>query len=94
VAYGSWSVEAGAILHTGVHVTGPVLDDDRRAIGVAAQLGKEPAEFRAPLVIAADGVSGKLPLAMGLAKRADRPPSSTRPAPSARRTTARCSPTG
>ena len=35
--------------------------------------GKEPVEYRAPLVIAADGVSGKLPLAMGLTKRDDRP---------------------
>ncbi|NMO53789.1 geranylgeranyl reductase family protein [Actinoplanes sp. TBRC 11911] len=66
------AVEAGAILHTGVHVTGPVLDEGRAA-GVTAMRGDEPVEFRAPLVIAADGVSGKLPLAMGLAKRDDRP---------------------
>jgi geranylgeranyl reductase family protein len=69
------AVEAGALLRTSVNVTGPVLDDDGRAIGVTAKVGadKEPVEFRAPLVIAADGVSGKLPLAMGLAKRDDRP---------------------
>ncbi|GAA0521515.1 drug:proton antiporter [Paractinoplanes deccanensis] len=69
------AVEAGAILRTSVNVTGPVLDDDGRAIGVEAKVGagKEPVQFRAPLVIAADGVSGKLPLAMGLAKRDDRP---------------------
>jgi flavin-dependent dehydrogenase len=42
-------------------------------IGVRAQDGAEPVEFRAPLVVAADGVSGKLPLALGLAKRDDRP---------------------
>jgi geranylgeranyl reductase family protein len=69
------AVEAGAQLRTGVTVTGPVLDNDDRAVGVTAEVGpgKEPMEFRAPLVIAADGVSGRLPLAMGLAKREDRP---------------------
>ena len=69
------AVEAGAILRTNVTVTGPVLDDDGRAIGVTAKAGsgKEPVQFRAPLVVAADGVSGKLPLAMGLTKRDDRP---------------------
>ncbi|WP_306214176.1 geranylgeranyl reductase family protein [Actinoplanes sp. RD1] len=69
------AVEAGALLRTGVNVTGPVLDADGRAIGVEAKAGpgKEPVQYRAPLVIAADGVSGKLPLAMGLAKRDDRP---------------------
>ncbi|GAA0524650.1 geranylgeranyl reductase family protein [Paractinoplanes ferrugineus] len=69
------AVEAGAVLRTGVNVTAPVLDGKGRAIGVSAKVGpdKEPVEFRAPLVIAADGVSGKLPLSMGLAKRDDRP---------------------
>jgi geranylgeranyl reductase family protein len=69
------AVEAGALLRTNVTVTGPVLDADGRAIGVEAKAGpgKEPVQYRAPLVIAADGVSGKFPLAMGLAKRDDRP---------------------
>jgi geranylgeranyl reductase family protein len=69
------AVEAGALLRTGVNVTAPVLDDGGRAVGVVAQAGpdKEPVEYRAPLVVAADGVSGRLPLAMGLAKREDRP---------------------
>jgi geranylgeranyl reductase family protein len=69
------AVEAGALLRTGVTVSGPVLDADNRAIGVEAKVGpdKEPVQYLAPLVIAADGVSGKLPLAMGLAKRDDRP---------------------
>ena len=69
------AAEAGALLRTGVNVTGPVLDADGHAIGVQAKLGpgKEPVEYRAPLVIAADGVSGKLPIAMGLTKRDDRP---------------------
>ena len=68
------AVDAGALLRTGVTVTGPVLDEDGRAIGVTAKTaGDEPVQFRAPLVVAADGVSGKLPLAMGLTKRDDRP---------------------
>jgi len=69
------AVEAGAILRTGVTVTGPVLDVDDRAVGVRAKAGpdREPVEYRAPLIVAADGVSGKFPLAMGLAKRDDRP---------------------
>jgi menaquinone-9 beta-reductase len=69
------ATEAGAILRTRVNVVGPVLDNDDRVIGVRAEQGpgKEPVEFRAPLTVAADGVSGRLPLALGLAKREDRP---------------------
>jgi geranylgeranyl reductase family protein len=67
------AAEAGARLRTGVRVTGPVTDADDRVIGVRADAGGEPVEYRAPLVVAADGVSGKLPLALGLAKRDDRP---------------------
>ena len=69
------AVEAGALLRTGVTVTGPVLDADGHAIGVEGKTGpgREPVQYRAPLVVAADGVSGKFPLAMGLAKRDDRP---------------------
>ena len=59
----------GAELRTGVTVTGPVYDATGRVVGVATSDG----EVRAPLVIAADGVSGRFPLAMGLAKRTDRP---------------------
>ncbi|GIF15075.1 geranylgeranyl reductase family protein [Actinoplanes teichomyceticus] len=69
------AVEAGALLRTNVTVTGPVLDEDGQVIGVEAKAGpgREPVSYRAPLVIAADGVSGKFPLALGLAKRDDRP---------------------
>ncbi|SCE65466.1 geranylgeranyl reductase family [Micromonospora viridifaciens] len=69
------AVAAGAKLRTSVNVTGPVLDADDRVIGVQAEVGpdKEPATFHAPLVVAADGVSGRFPLALGLAKREDRP---------------------
>ncbi|MFI5835130.1 geranylgeranyl reductase family protein [Micromonospora sp. NPDC051300] len=69
------AVTAGAELRTGVNVLGPVLDADDRVIGVQAEVGpgKEPATFHAPLVVAADGVSGRFPLALGMAKREDRP---------------------
>ena len=69
------AVAAGAKLRTSVNVIGPVLDADDRVIGVQAEAGpdKEPVAFHAPLVVAADGVSGRFPLALGLAKREDRP---------------------
>lgn len=69
------AAEVGAELRTGVNVTGPVLDGAGRSIGVTAEIGpdKAPATFHAPLVVAADGVSGRLPLALGLNKREDRP---------------------
>ncbi|PPA58586.1 geranylgeranyl reductase family protein [Micromonospora chalcea] len=69
------AVAAGAKLRTSVNVLGPVLGADDRVIGVQVEVGpdKEPATFHAPLVVAADGVSGRFPLALGLAKREDRP---------------------
>ena len=69
------AIAAGAKLRTSVNVTGPVLDPDGRVIGVQGESGpeKEPVTFHAPLVVAADGVSGRFPLALGLAKREDRP---------------------
>src|SRR4051794_33452170 len=69
------AVEAGAQLLTNHNVIGPVLSADNRVIGVKAQVGsdKEPREYHAPLVIAADGVSGRFALAMGITKREDRP---------------------
>ncbi|MDP9798867.1 geranylgeranyl reductase family protein [Catenuloplanes nepalensis] len=69
------AAEAGAIVRTSTNVTGPVFAEDGRIIGVTAESGpgKEPVEFRAPLVVAADGVSGRLPLALNIRKRDDRP---------------------
>ncbi len=79
--------KAGARLQELTEVTGPVLDDAGRLVGVTARrvpedvggrpsrdrhLGEE-ATYRARLVIAADGSSSRLGLAMGLAKREDRP---------------------
>ncbi len=49
--------------------------DSRRVVGVTAMVGpeKEPVAYRAPIVLAADGVSARFPLALGLSKRTDRP---------------------
>jgi geranylgeranyl reductase family protein len=68
---------AGARLHEGVNVTGPVVDDSGRLAGVTARRtgdadGSEHT-YRARLVVAADGNSSRLSLAMGLRKRDDRP---------------------
>jgi geranylgeranyl reductase family protein len=67
------AVEVGAVLRTGHTVTGPITDDDGRVVGVKATAAGEPVEFRAPVTLAADGVSARLALSMGLAKRDDRP---------------------
>jgi geranylgeranyl reductase family protein len=67
--------KAGARLQESTNVTGPVLDAAGRVVGVTAKVGPERTEvtYRAPLVIAADGTSARLALALGLAKRDDRP---------------------
>ena len=68
------AVKAGARLHERTTVTAPVLDErSGRILGVRAKTEDGEAEFRAPLVIAADGNSSRLSLAMGLRKRDDRP---------------------
>lgn len=66
---------AGVRLLEGVAVTGPVLDAAGRVTGVTATAGpdRQPVTFHAPLVVAADGSSGRLALSLGLAKRDDRP---------------------
>jgi flavin-dependent dehydrogenase len=42
-------------------------------VGVQAKTAEGEVSYRAPLVVAADGVSGRFPLSLGLAKREDRP---------------------
>jgi menaquinone-9 beta-reductase len=74
---------AGARLLEGATVTGPLLDDSaERIVGVtarptaAADNGDGDGDertYRARLVVAADGNSSRLSLAMGLRKRDDRP---------------------
>ncbi|MFV0252098.1 MAG: geranylgeranyl reductase family protein [Beutenbergiaceae bacterium] len=75
----------GAKLMEGMNVTGPVMDDRTgRIVGVTVRQvdarGRRLADadggeqtLRAPIVIAADGVSARLATAMGISKRDDRP---------------------
>jgi geranylgeranyl reductase family protein len=65
--------KAGAVLHTSHNVTGPVLDAEGRVTGVQVKTPNGEKRLTAPIVIAADGVSGRFPLSMGMAKREDRP---------------------
>jgi geranylgeranyl reductase family protein len=68
--------KAGARFNERCNVSGPVVDDRTgRITGVTAKLGEEKREvtFHAPLVVAADGNSTRLSLAMGLHRREDRP---------------------
>jgi menaquinone-9 beta-reductase len=63
----------GAHVRQSTPVSGPLLDDEGRIVGVTATVDGEPTQFRGRTVIAADGNSSRLALAMGLAKRDDRP---------------------
>jgi geranylgeranyl reductase family protein len=68
------AVKAGAVLHERTNVTGPVLDDRTGRITGVTTTGENGAiTYRAPLVVAADGNSSRVSLAMGLHKRDDRP---------------------
>ncbi|MGY1825439.1 MULTISPECIES: geranylgeranyl reductase family protein [unclassified Blastococcus] len=66
---------AGARLVTGTTVTEPLLDDDGRVVGVRGEAGgdREPVTWRAPLVVSAEGLSGRLAKGLGLVRRTDRP---------------------
>ncbi|MFJ4676542.1 MULTISPECIES: geranylgeranyl reductase family protein [unclassified Kitasatospora] len=67
--------KAGARLYESCNVSGPVQDRTGRITGVTAKLGpdKREVEFHAPLVVAADGNSTRLSLAMGLHRLESRP---------------------
>ncbi|MZE77295.1 geranylgeranyl reductase family protein [Streptomyces xinghaiensis] len=68
--------KAGARLHERCNVGAPILDPRTgRITGVEAKLGEEktPVTFHAPVVVAADGNSTRLSVAMGLHRREDRP---------------------
>jgi geranylgeranyl reductase family protein len=67
------AVAAGAKLRLNTTVTEPILDDSGRITGVVAKTPEGEQRFTAPLVVAADGNSTRLSLAMGLRKRDDRP---------------------
>ncbi len=65
------AVAAGATLYEQANVVAPILDSRTdRIVGVRTRDGRE---FRAPLVVAADGNSTRLSLALGLSRRDDRP---------------------
>jgi geranylgeranyl reductase family protein len=68
--------QAGARLHEGVTVTAPVRSERTgRITGVVAKTADdgEDRTYRARVVVAADGNSSRLSVAMGLRKRDDRP---------------------
>jgi geranylgeranyl reductase family protein len=73
--------KAGARLIEGVNVTGPVLDDrtgritgvTARGTGAGGTDPGTPRSYAGRMVIAADGNSSRLSVAMGLRKREDRP---------------------
>ncbi|GLY88589.1 geranylgeranyl reductase family protein [Actinoallomurus iriomotensis] len=67
------AVAAGAKLRMNTSVTEPILDDTGRITGVVAKTPDGEVRFSAPLVVAADGNSTRLSLALGLRKRDDRP---------------------
>ena len=67
------AVKAGAVLRERTSVQAPVLDRDGRIVGVTAKGESGEVTYRAPLVVAADGNSSRLSLAMGIEKRDDRP---------------------
>ena len=65
------AVASGANLIEGANVSAPILDERTgRIAGVRTKSGDE---YRAPLVVAADGNSARLAIAMGVNKREDRP---------------------
>jgi geranylgeranyl reductase family protein len=66
--------KVGARLLERTTVTAPLLDDRTgRVIGVHARSEETDIEVRAPVVVAADGGSGRLALSLGLTRRTDRP---------------------
>lgn len=72
---------SGAKVLERTNVTGPVVDEvSGRVLGVTARPVDEKGRrvgdevtYRAPVVVAADGVSARLALSLGIAKRDDRP---------------------
>jgi menaquinone-9 beta-reductase len=66
--------QAGARLLEGVNVTGPVLDERTgRITGVTAKTEDGEQTYLGRIIVAADGNSSRLSVAMGLRKRDDRP---------------------
>jgi geranylgeranyl reductase family protein len=69
------AVKAGARLYERTTVTSAITDPAGRVVGVEAKVGPErtPVNYRAPLVLACDGVSARLALSVGIQKNEKRP---------------------
>jgi geranylgeranyl reductase family protein len=69
------AVKAGARLYERTTVTSAITDSSGRVVGVEAKVGPEktPVSYRAPLVLACDGVSARLALSVGIDKNEKRP---------------------
>lgn len=68
------AAKAGARLQELTNVTAPIVDErTARITGVVAKRDGGQVEYRAPLVLACDGNSTRLSIAMGLRRREDRP---------------------
>ncbi|WP_199431027.1 geranylgeranyl reductase family protein [Qaidamihabitans albus] len=70
------AMKAGARLHERTTVTGAITDERTgRVVGVQGKAGedKRPVAYRAPLVLACDGVSARLALSVGIDKDEKRP---------------------
>jgi geranylgeranyl reductase family protein len=68
------AVKAGAVLHELTTVTEPILDAGGRVVGVKARTAEKKAvEYRASVVLAAEGVSGKLAQHLGVHRNDKRP---------------------
>lgn len=68
------AVKAGARLHQETKVTASVQDRQGRVVGVTARArGAVEVRYRAPLVLACDGASGRLAIGLGLHRNQRRP---------------------
>jgi geranylgeranyl reductase family protein len=69
------AVKAGARLYERTMVTGAITSPAGRVVGVEAKVGPEKTvvHYRAPLVLACDGVSARLALSVGIQKNEKRP---------------------
>ncbi|HEY3711433.1 MAG TPA: geranylgeranyl reductase family protein [Amycolatopsis sp.] len=69
------AVKAGARLYERTTVTSAITNSSGRVVGVEAKVGPEktPVSYRAPLVLACDGVSARLALSVGIDKNEKRP---------------------
>jgi geranylgeranyl reductase family protein len=68
------AVKSGARLHEQTSVSEPILDRSGRVVGVRARTAdRRPIEFRAPLVLTCEGVSGRLAQHLGVHRNDKRP---------------------